>query len=344
MQIIKKSFKYPQYKMGSVEYGAKQAIENCLKVKEGEKIVIITDYKSLVIATVLKNAAQKKTKQSEFYVLNYSSKTSEEKILNAMEKANVSIYCSSRKSYKKAGEFVDKLFEIAQKNKIRHAHMPCITKEIMKTGMCADYSEIQRITKKLCKIVNKHRKIRFTTKKGTDITAKFSPGTRWFSHDGSFEDEIPIENLPTGNLSASPNYIEGMLVIDGYIGSYLNKKYGNIEDTPLGLEIEKSRVVEDSVKCKNKRLEKEFKDYILKTDENSSRIGAFIMGTNIGLENVIGNLLQDEKLPGVHILFGSPSYFPLNNWSSKVICDSWIKDTTIIGGCVKIMENGKFLV
>ena len=31
-----------------------------------------------------------------------------------------------------------------------------------------------------------------------------------------------------------------------------------------------------------------------------------LIGTNIGLTEVIGNILQDEKLPGIHIAFGNP--------------------------------------
>src|SRR5580700_950755 len=30
------------------------------------------------------------------------------------------------------------------------------------------------------------------------------------------------------------------------------------------------------------------------------------IGTNIAIRDVIGNILQDEKIPGVHIAFGNP--------------------------------------
>ena len=35
-------------------------------------------------------------------------------------------------------------------------------------------------------------------------------------------------------------------------------------------------------------------------------MGEFAIGTNIGVRDVIGNILQDEKIPGVHIAFGNP--------------------------------------
>jgi hypothetical protein len=36
--------------------------------------------------------------------------------------------------------------------------------------------------------------------------------------------------------------------------------------------------------------------------EHSERVGEFALGTNTGVTQMIGNLLQDEKVPGVHIL------------------------------------------
>ena len=35
-------------------------------------------------------------------------------------------------------------------------------------------------------------------------------------------------------------------------------------------------------------------------------MGEFAIGTNIGVKRVIGNILQDEKFPGIHIAFGDP--------------------------------------
>jgi aminopeptidase len=35
-------------------------------------------------------------------------------------------------------------------------------------------------------------------------------------------------------------------------------------------------------------------------------VGEFAIGTNIGVRDVIGNILQDEKIPGIHIAFGNP--------------------------------------
>ena len=49
----------------------------------------------------------------------------------------------------------------------------------------------------------------------------------------------------------------------------------------------------------------DFREYTA-TDENSNRVGEFALGTNLAVKDLIGNMLQDEKIPGVHIACGHP--------------------------------------
>src|SRR5207237_8225272 len=82
-----------------------------------------------------------------------------------------------------------------------------------------------------------------------------------------------------------------------------NGKEGDLQATPMKLTIEGGRLVR--VECARNDLEKEFWEYC-HTDENSDRVGELAFGTNLGLSELIGILLQDEKFPGVHIAFGDP--------------------------------------
>jgi leucyl aminopeptidase (aminopeptidase T) len=87
------------------------------------------------------------------------------------------------------------------------------------------------------------------------------------------------------------------------VGDYLCEKYGDLGGTPLTIRVEDSRLRE--AHCENHDLESEFWQYC-HTDEFSDRVGEFAIGTNIGVHGVIGNILQDEKIPGIHIAFGNP--------------------------------------
>jgi leucyl aminopeptidase (aminopeptidase T) len=102
------------------------------------------------------------------------------------------------------------------------------------------------------------------------------------------------------------------------------------------------------VESANKELERAFWEYT-HTDENSDRVGEFAIGTNIGVTRVIGNILQDEKFPGIHIAFGDPYGAHTGApWKSTTHIDVvglefdiWLGTQ---GSEEQIMRAGKFLI
>jgi aminopeptidase len=131
------------------------------------------------------------------------------------------------------------------------------------------------------------------------------------------------------------------------VGDFLCARYGILQGTPLTLKIEENRLV--SASSENKDLEREFWEYT-HTDENSNRVGEFAIGTNIGVSHVIGNILQDEKFPGIHIAFGDPyGNHTGAPWKSTTHIDVvglrfniWLGDAE--GHEEQIMNEGKFLI
>ena len=108
------------------------------------------------------------------------------------------------------------------------------------------------------------------------------------------------------------------------------------------IRIENSRLVE--VQSSNKELEDEFRRYC-HTDDNSDRVGEFAIGTNIALRGVIGNILQDEKLPGIHIAFGNPyGEHTGADWYSSTHIDVVGRQFDIWIDGRQIMRSGAFLL
>ena len=108
------------------------------------------------------------------------------------------------------------------------------------------------------------------------------------------------------------------------------------------IEIENSRI--KNLESNNKELLDEFTAYTM-TDENSNRVGEFAIGTNIALKHVIGQILQDEKLPAIHIAFGHPySEHTGANWQSTTHIDCVAPHVDIWMDNGKVMENGLFLI
>jgi leucyl aminopeptidase (aminopeptidase T) len=73
-------------------------------------------------------------------------------------------------------------------------------------------------------------------------------------------------------------------------------------------------------------------------------VGEFAIGANIGVNKMIYNLLQDEKLPGMHIALGDPYGSQTGaDWSAPTHVDAIAKDCDIWIDGHQIMEKGKFL-
>ena len=71
--------------------------------------------------------------------------------------------------------------------------------------------------------------------------------------------------------------------------------------------------------------------------------GEFAIGTNIGLTDLIYNLLQGQEFPGIHIAFGSP--LPGHRgakWDGKAHVDGVLKNRTIYVDDEPVMTEGKF--
>ena len=211
----------------------------------------------------------------------------------------------------------------------------------MKEGMCADFLKVDELSRKLIDKARKAKVIRATSENGTDMTGEFVPVLKWLKTSGI----ISVDkwgNLPGGEIFTSPYNVNGTFVVDGVVGDYLCEKYGDLKDNPLIIEIKDSRIV--ALKCDNKELLEEFTAYTM-TDENSNRVGEFAIGTNIACKNVIGHILQDEKLPTIHIAFGHPySQHTGAKWTSTTHIDCVSIKNSIWFDGEQVMDKGKFLI
>lgn len=323
--------------------GAHNAINACLRLKPEERITLITDNESLEIASAL--VAEIKKVGSEYSMMvieDYAPrplKNMPQPILDDLAKSQVSIFCAIAHT----GELRSRIdmTEVVDKHKIRHGHMVNINKQIMMEGMRADFLAVDELSQRLIEKARQAKIIKIKSDGGTDMVSEFSPKLKWLKTSGI----ISVDkwgNLPGGEIFTSPYKCNGVFVVDGVVGDYLCQKYGDLKDTPLKIEIKDSRIVK--MECTNKELLEEFTAYTM-TDENSNRVGEFAIGTNIACKHVIGHILQDEKLPTIHIAFGHPyTQHTGADWQStthidcvSVKCSIWFDD-------VQVMDKGTFTI
>jgi leucyl aminopeptidase (aminopeptidase T) len=190
-------------------------------------------------------------------------------------------------------------------------------------------------------IVSSAKEITGKTAAGSNFTGVLNPGYRWLKTSGIISRD-KWGNLPGGEIFTSPEEVNGVYVVDGVVGDYLCDKYGDLEHQPLTIHVRNNRITE--VFSENKVLEQDFWSYT-HTDENSDRVGEFAIGTNIELTDVIGQILQDEKFPGIHIAFGNPyGEHTGAKWHSGTHIDVVGRKFDIWVDGRQIMEKGHFLI
>ncbi len=230
---------------------------------------------------------------------------------------------------------------IVNRRHMRHAHMVNINRQIMLEGMRADFNLVDALSNKVMEIVSTAKEITGKTAAGCNFTGVLNPEYRWIKTSGIISRD-KWGNLPGGEIFTSPGEVNGVYVVDGVVGDYLCDKYGNLEHQPLTIRMRNNRITE--VFSENKALEQDFWSYT-HTDENSDRVGEFAIGTNIELTDVIGQILQDEKFPGIHIAFGNPyGEHTGAKWHSGTHIDVVGRKFDIWVDGRQIMEKGHFLI
>ena len=327
------------------ENAGRNIVETCSKLLPNEQVTILTDEETIKIGSTIKTFAEDITSNVNFHVLEeYGTRPLThipKELQNSIKKSDITYYAAQAKPGE-LQKFRGPIVMLA-KSAGREIHMPNIDDKIMMTGMQADYYQVASLTFAIMRYAIKANEAKLSTPNGTNIKATFSKKLRWVPDTGLLWHKGMWGNLPAGEVFTCPLAIEGTMVVDGTLGDFFNEKYGDLKDTPISIPIANSRATVEEITCDNEELLVEFKKY-LSNDKNSNRVGEFACGTNIALNDLISNLLQDEKFPGVHIAFGNP--YPQEtgaDWQSSGHVDGIMKKCSLWFDDIQILKDGKFL-
>lgn len=326
-----------------LEKGAKNAIVDCLAVKPSDKVFIMTDEATREIGQALFHETEKITKEVKIVILeDYGErpfkdfpKKLPEDLLEFMPTVSIFAACAITAEMKTLRHPIHEF--IHEKVKSRHAHMLGIEKIHMETGMQVEYHKVHERGVQIYEILEKAKKITATCPHGTNLEATFTPKHRWALSDGLIQKPGEWMNLPNGEIFTAPESLNGKLVVQ----VYGDREFGLLKD-PITVTFRDGRVVE--ITGKNKRAVQGLEE-LIKTDENSDRAGEFGVGINEYIKKLTGNLLQDEKFPGIHIAVGSPIGTRTGaTWDSDIHMDMIPLEITMAVDGKTIMKNGKFII
>jgi aminopeptidase len=323
--------------------GARNAVEVCLAIRRGEQVALIADRASAQVAATIAAVLDEVGAPCHSVLIEdlvtRPMTVAPPAVLEALERADAGILCVQPEQGELGARMA--IVSVVERRALRYAHMVGVTPQIMRQGMRADYRLVDELSQRLCERMPRASRLRVQTAGGTSLTATFDPALTWVKTSGLINRRY-WSNLPAGEVFTTPLSVDGVFVCDGTAGDYFGPKYGDLRASPLTLEIAGGRL--QSAHSDRKDLEQEFWQYC-HTDECSDRVGELAFGTNIALEDMIGVLLQDEKIPGVHLAFGDPYGSQTGApWKSRTHidvltrgCDVWIDDEAVIA-------NGRYIM
>jgi len=271
-----------------------QLLRDCLDVKVGESLVVVTDDSRRDLADSLYAAGKRLGAESMLAVMSERSKSGEEPpapIADAMEKASV-VVCITRHSLTHT-----KARKHAAAAGARVATMPGITEDMFVNGaITADYGRVRDLTERMTAQLSEASAVRIE-KKGYRLT--FSIADRnGVSSTGLYRNPGESGNLPSGEAYIAPieGLGEGEIWVDGSVAGI-----GALEE-PLLLRVHEGRLVAAEGASGSELL-------TMLGEEAGRTLAEFGIGTN-DKARITGVVLEDEKVYGtIHIAFGSNHTF-----------------------------------
>ena len=318
---------YKEERMDKLYSAAKKAIKNSLKLKRGEKLLLVTDRQKMKIAEALAHWAKKSNAEVTTYLMTETLRPihAATSLFEAMiKKANATIYMLDARIEEKPFRG----FMVGNGGKYgRICMMPGITTDMMERLVNIDFKKMDSLTKKVIRIIKNCPDVRVTNALGTDLTFSVK-GRKWENDNGDISKKGGHGNLPAGECYTCPveRTFSGRIVF-----SLIDDKIGRGE-----MLFEKGKLVD----AKGKGIQEILKG--MGKDPTGRIIGEFGIGTNRGAR-LCKNMLEAEKAFGTNHFAIGDSY-GLGKNKSQFHFDALVEKVTLVAGRKTIIKNGNFLV
>jgi leucyl aminopeptidase (aminopeptidase T) len=306
---------------------ADRAVNQALRLKPGEKYLLVTDTPKLEIAEALAFHAKRAGAEVTTYFMTETLRP----ITEPTRQFRELIRGASATTYLLEGRFPEKPFRgfmVAEGSKNgRICMMPGITRDMMERLVAIDLSEMAAFTKKVVRAVKDAGEIVVENAAGTHIAFSVK-GRAWHEDVGDISKKGVHGNLPAGECFTAPveETFTGKIAI-GLIDDKLGRGTMTFERGKLvGFTGEGIAEVIETV-----------------GDDPTARIiGEFGIGTNKGAR-ICPNMLEAEKAFGtVHFAIGDS--YGIGKNKSKFHFDALVDKVTITAKGKTIARNGKFLI
>jgi aminopeptidase len=355
---------------------ARVAMEEVLKARKGERVLIITNPNPEVrlISEALYDAALNAGASPTLIFQPVKSQLdfANDSVIRALEaEPEIAVSVSHAKlgkdrfgmkhKYSHGTKTYDHIFQyLLGSKKTRSFWSPSVTVNMFQRTVPIDYGKLRRTSAKLKKLLDAASEAHITSELGTDLVVGLQ-GRKAFSDDGDFSRPGAGGNLPAGEVYISPELgsSRGTLVYDGCISSdrgvilikepirvtvrdnLASQIRGGAEARRLKATLERARRSTRKFASEGRISRKDLPSYL----NNIRNLGELGIGLN-DKARIVGNMLEDEKVfRTCHIAIGS-NYD--EDAKALIHLDGLIRNPTIEltssrGRSELIMERGKLL-
>ncbi len=317
--------------MDELRKAAQTALTNCLRVKKGEIVLVITDEPLRKIGYIFWEAAKGLGAEAMLTEIIPRGSHGEEPPLplaKFMKEVDVLIIPTSMSL-----SHTDARRQASQAG-VRCVTLPGIREETIRRALNADYEKIALRSRKVAQILSEGKEAEVITPAGTQIVMSLE-GRRGHADTGLVFNPGDFSNLPAGEGYIAPleGTAEGKIVIDGAIADT------GVMDETIELTVKGGYVEE----IKGGKWAKYLRELVEPHGRPGRNIAELGVGTN-DKAKLIGNVLEDEKVMGtVHVALGDNA-----SMGGKVSVASHL-DAILLRPSLKIdgrtiMEGGKLLV
>jgi leucyl aminopeptidase (aminopeptidase T) len=278
--------------MSDIDRAVTTVIRECLRVEEGEQVLVVCNPSTLGLGERLRGAAGRAGADAMLGMIAERATHGTEPpaaIAAAMKAADV-VLCPTVQSLSHTAARRE-----ACEAGARIGTLPHVTEDILGRVMLADMAELKRRGQAVAQILTDAEEVRITCQNGSDLRLSLS-GREAISDDGDLSAPGAFGNLPCGEGFISPLHTEGegTLVVDGTMGS-------------LGIGPEPSRLTVEggSLTDASSATGARFLEILRGAGEGGTYLAELGIGTN-ECATLTGNLIEDEKILGTcHVAFGA---------------------------------------
>jgi leucyl aminopeptidase (aminopeptidase T) len=275
---------------------ARAVLDDCLKVKAGEELLVVVEPGTRRIGEVLDAGGRERGAEAVLVDIAERASNGTEpppSVAAAMTACDVLIapttkslsHTEARRAANAAGA--------------RAATMPGITEEMMARTMAADFSSLRARSREVARLLTEGSEVRITSAAGTDLTIGIA-GRTALSDDGDLSASGAFGNLPPGEAFLAPveGTTNGRLVVDGTMWPVGRLSEPLVWEVADGYVREMSGLHADEVRAA-----------IEPYGAEAFAIAELGIGTNDAAQ-LTGNVLEDEKILGtIHVAIGDNHTF-----------------------------------